>query len=67
MNDLLIKKLDTFTTYQVDIKSTNIINKNEIHNLNIDEFLEISNILDSSHFNYGIDKDLNFIALSNMQ
>ena len=63
MSNILMKKINTFSNYKVDEKHTNIINKKSLHNVDIDEFLEISHLLDSSHFNYAIDKNLNFVSL----
>ena len=63
MSDLLIRRLNSFSTYEVDTNSTNIINTKTLEDVNLEEFLEISHILDSSYFSYGVDQHLNFIAL----
>jgi len=63
MSDLLIHRLNSFSTYQVEKNSTNIINTKTFEDVNLEEFLEISHILDSSYFSYAVDKHLNFIAL----
>jgi len=66
MSEVLLHKINQFTGYKVDKNSSKIINKKTLHEVNVDEFLEISHILDSYHFNYGIDHNLNFISLNKL-
>jgi len=63
MSDLLKNKINTFSTYKVAKNSTNIINTKSLQEVNVEEFLEISHILDSFYFSYVIDSHLNFIDL----
>jgi len=63
MNDLLKYKINSFSTYTVDKNSTNIINTKSLKEVNVEDFLEISHVLDSSYFSYTIDQHLNFIDL----
>jgi len=66
MSEVLFHKINQFSTYKVDKSSATIINKKTVQEVNVDEFLEISHILDSYHFNYGIDHNLNFISLNKL-
>lgn len=63
MSEMLIKKLDGFSTYKVDTHKNTVLNLKTVNNVNFDDFFEISHILDSSYFNYKVDQDLNIILL----
>jgi len=66
MNDLLEHRLNSFSTYEVDENSTNVITTKSLEDVNVEEFLEISQLLDSSYYSYAIDQYLNFVALDNI-
>lgn len=63
MSDILIKKLDGFSTFKLNEHNKSILNQNSANNVNFDDFFEISHLLDSSFMNYKVDKDLNIILL----
>lgn len=63
MSHILLKKLDNFKTYKVDSRKQSILNLNSVKKVNLDDFFEISNILDSTYMNYKVDSDLNIIVL----
>ncbi len=63
MSELLINKLGTFSTFKVDQNNKNIINLKCANSVDLDDFFEISHILDSSYLNYKVDEKLNIIVL----
>lgn len=59
----LINKLNDFSSFKMDLQSKRINNLKSIKDVNFEELFEISYLLDSSYFNYKIDKNLNIIGL----
>lgn len=64
MSEFLAKQISNYPTFKVDLKTKSIMNLNSVENVNFNEFFEISHILDTSHFNYKVDQDLNIIVLN---
>ncbi len=63
MSHILLKKLKNFETYKVDDARQSILNLNSVNKVNLDDFFEISHILDSTYMNYKVDSNLNIIVL----
>lgn len=63
MSTKLIDRLNTVNSYKVDSTNKTVLNLHSVDNINANDFYKVKKILDTSHFSYAIDGELNFILI----